>query len=577
MTSTVIKGSLLVKNKLICDTIENSSGSDITSSGNCLYSVVPTCSFDNLTRTLTVALVGATPFKVNIRGYEYTKYINETYVIPAATGLYLIYYNALGVLASYVDPTPDIINGVLNLYLFVAYVYWDNTNSKQIYFTGDNKLSTEYMSKSTRKHLHHINRIKLYPNTTTQNAALTGLTLDDTGANDSHAKFDVRGSKIYDCDIITTREIMQVGLPIYYRSGANAWVRDEIGTGFSFKVAGSGRMAYNQYTGGVWQQTEMTDTYFSAIHIFTSNDLTYSYFVIQGQNQYATKAAVTGTYATSVFTEIYNIKTSLESDKFPIKDCLHLYTLIAETQTAYTNSVNTRLVTFIDSRQYIDWRLSNTHNTYDVPSFNFHSNMSGLTQDDHTQYATLANRTGETLNIDDIVVTAPYSNDLNGGTIRTLVVSDTGALGYDSGSLIEMKTDIINNPDVSWAYDLPIINFRYKKRLIDVDTGEKTTGFSKNAFSTTEKAKTRDFGWIATDMESKYSDLCFYDNVRKHNNNCKVHRKNKSVKDALCTCKYIKELRGIHYNKMIPVLLKLIQDQKKLIDKLTFRVEKIEK
>ena len=77
-------------------------------------------------------------------------------------------------------------------------------------------------------------------------------------------------------------------------------------------------------------------------------------------------------------------------------------------------------------------------------------------------------------------------------------------------------------------------------------------------YSDTEYWDTVEVGFIAEDVEALDSKLCFYDVVTDEDGN------------------ESEQLAGIHYKGMVAPMLKLIKEQKTLIDDLTTRIEALE-
>ena len=110
-----------------------------------------------------------------------------------------------------------------------------------------------------------------------------------------------------------------------------------------------------------------------------------------------------------------------------------------------------------------------------------------------------------------------------GATNRDVYVDNTGLIGYVS-SIRASKTEIQNLADVSWLNQLNPVSFKYRKKDEDGNYTDKTDGDIQ-------------YGMIAEDVEQVRPDLCFYDEVDGE-----------------------QELRGIQYSKLVPVMLKAIQE-----------------
>jgi len=110
-----------------------------------------------------------------------------------------------------------------------------------------------------------------------------------------------------------------------------------------------------------------------------------------------------------------------------------------------------------------------------------------------------------------------------GATNRDVYVDNTGLIGYVS-SIRASKTEIQNLADVSWLNQLNPVSFKYRKKDEDGNYTDETDGDIQ-------------YGMIAEDVEQVRPDLCFYDEVDGE-----------------------QELRGIQYSKLVPVMLKAIQE-----------------
>tara|TARA_R100000030_G_scaffold100903_1_gene95231 strand:+ start:41 stop:2284 length:2244 start_codon:yes stop_codon:yes gene_type:complete len=122
-----------------------------------------------------------------------------------------------------------------------------------------------------------------------------------------------------------------------------------------------------------------------------------------------------------------------------------------------------------------------------------------------------------------------YSVGVSGST-RDLYISSAGHLGY-SASIRAAKTNITSLSDVNWLYNLNPVSFNYREK------NEETNEYLDTHHSETE------YGLIAEEVESINSDLVFYDEVDGE-----------------------QELRGVHYKKLVPALLKAVQDLKARLD-----------
>jgi hypothetical protein len=121
-----------------------------------------------------------------------------------------------------------------------------------------------------------------------------------------------------------------------------------------------------------------------------------------------------------------------------------------------------------------------------------------------------------------------YANVI-GATNRDLYVDSSGSIGYIS-SIRASKKNITSISDVSWLNSLNTVSFNRRKKDEDGNYLEETYN-------------ELEYGLIAEDVEVINDELCFYDIVDGE-----------------------KELRGVHYNKLIAPMLKMIQELKAEID-----------
>jgi hypothetical protein len=130
-------------------------------------------------------------------------------------------------------------------------------------------------------------------------------------------------------------------------------------------------------------------------------------------------------------------------------------------------------------------------------------------------------------------------NTTVGATNRDVFVDNGGVVGYVS-SLRASKTNIENLTDTSWLYQLNPVTFNYRKKDEEGNYTDETDGDIQ-------------YGMIAEDVEQIRPDLCFYDEVDGQ-----------------------QELRGIQYSKLVPVMLKALQEQQQMIETLQAKVAALE-
>jgi hypothetical protein len=148
-------------------------------------------------------------------------------------------------------------------------------------------------------------------------------------------------------------------------------------------------------------------------------------------------------------------------------------------------------------------------------------------------FLTGAGTTALTLTSTQTMVAATTYSTTVGATNRDLYIDNTGLIGYVS-SLQAAKTEIQPITDTSWLHTLNPISFKYRKKN---EAGQYSNEIDGDI----------QYGMIAEEVEAVRPDLCFYDDVADLDAN---GEKTETTH---------KELRGIQYSKLVPVLLKEVQ------------------
>ena len=127
---------------------------------------------------------------------------------------------------------------------------------------------------------------------------------------------------------------------------------------------------------------------------------------------------------------------------------------------------------------------------------------------------------------------SPYNYGVSGGV--ALYVGSSGQLGYNS-STRQSKTNIVNIENVEWLKKLTPVNFN--KRKVDDDNNYLD-----------EFESELEYGLIAEDVQEVNNDMVFSANDGK--------------------------LKGVHYDKLIVPILKLVQEQQLQIEELKALINK---
>jgi hypothetical protein len=329
-----------------------------------------TTSFVNGTRTLTIA-PQVTSFIYWSEGVAYKKSSSEDIIIPDTEGSHYIYYDG-DTLSQSTSWSLDFITK----YALVEIIYWDAANNKQIYF-GDEFYHGTKMGSMAHGYLHDTVGFALE-----SGAGLTDILEDESGDLDSHAEFGVEATKAYDEDaeFHHSARTSTANIAVYYKSNTEAspyWRTDETAS-FGVLTTGTGRAAYNFLTGGNWTQAEVSNNDFVLAHVFTFNDSTRKYGIIQGENSYLTRSAARD----GANTEINDITL----DGLIGPEIKFIGTVIYQTNDGYANAVKSRIRSTDTGDEYVDLR--------DFPftrggvsgTLTDHGALTGLGDDDHLQY-----------------------------------------------------------------------------------------------------------------------------------------------------------------------------------------------
>jgi hypothetical protein len=325
-----------------------------------------TISFVDGTRIFTIAPV-STSFSFYIKGEKFTKTTAQSITIPNLTGTHYIYFNTSGALETTQVPSADIFE----IDAIIAFVYWNNETNLSTLFGEERHGIT--MDGATHSYLHTILGARY----------LSGLALQNftigSGNNNADAQFTSDEGSIRDEDILHTIPA-QTQIPILYRQG-QYW-RRKVADAYPLIYSGSagytganGRPAYNQYTGGAWQLTEMTNTDFILVHFFGTNDVNNKVIGVVGTQQYASRSAAR-TGANSEISKLQDL---------PFTEFVPIGTVIFQSNN-YTNAVKARVVTTDLGQNYVDFRGTQVYTPAGEASD--HGLLSGLVDDDHIQYHT---------------------------------------------------------------------------------------------------------------------------------------------------------------------------------------------
>ena len=329
-----------------------------------------TMSFDDGTLTFTIE-PSSTEFSCFLNGEEFTFDSAQTVTITDTEGLWFIYFNASGVLTA--SQTPWSFNDTA---IFTALIYWDATNKTALLLGEERHMAN--MPRDTHRYLHE-NFGSLW------NSGLTpSVTLGD-GSSDAHCELQSVSSGEFDDEDIHHEPDGQTTYQIWYRSGANGDWRTTSASAALVAITTS-LPDWNEWTGATWQRTEAGTAKFILMHLFANNsyDTSQNIFLIMGQAVYDTSPEADA----GAITEI----NSLMLGSLPTQEMVPLATFIIQCNSGYTNNYDARVVSTDTGDEYIDWRYNERTGT--PASSSDHGNLTGLLDDDHSQYLLLAGRSG---------------------------------------------------------------------------------------------------------------------------------------------------------------------------------------
>jgi len=305
-----------------------------------------TLSFDDATRTLSVA-PSATEFYVWQLGNKYVFDSTQTVQIPDTEGLYYFYFDE-GVLNYLYNPTDGQVDNAIRNTVLCAQLYWDATNDEAVLL--GNERHGHVMSGDTHAYLHFTRGAQWI-----SGAAMSNVIADGSGNNDTSAQFGVTAGVSADEDVIhiAMAKASTVGLPIFYLDGSGANLRRTTEAGYSVLtdvtagVGVTGRLVWNEFTGGAWQLSTITNSDFVLCHVFFTNDTEQPFIAFIGQNDYGNRGAARA----GADSEISTILTA-----YPGQELVPLATLIYQSRDTYSNDVAARVISDGDGNDYVDWR-----------------------------------------------------------------------------------------------------------------------------------------------------------------------------------------------------------------------------
>lgn len=341
------------------------TGIPVDSSG----AYLTTLSYNETTRTVTISPTGTT-FDVFVQGVRYTKTGAQEIVHNNLQGAHFIYFDATGTLVTSTSPW-DIL-----LHAPVCYVFWDVTNSLGIPFDERHHAGRDLY---WHRNQHSAEGTKA----TGSGFAAGGYTLAN-GANDTFVTYSVASGRVEDEDIrIDTQALPDAGpYTILYRSGVSGDWQITRSSVRPFLDSGSA-LQYNNYTGGTWQRSTVTEDYYVNYWVFALTALpttsitpaptaTQQIVIIPGQVVHATEALAT---SESV--------SGLSFGTMPFAEMAPLYQVTLKYNASGAGSYNNTAKCAIIRLQ----RIVGSSVTISSAVQSDHGALTGLVDDDHPQYA----------------------------------------------------------------------------------------------------------------------------------------------------------------------------------------------
>ena len=396
-------------------------------------------SFDEGSRQFSIS-PASTSYTVWCTGKRYVKTSTETVTIPDTSGLYYIYFNSSGSLAykttyfTWDQDTPT------------AYIYWNGDDDKA-YFFADERHGVA-LDWQTHEYLHRTRGAAI-----ANGFGASNYVLDGDGSLDAHAKIDIAGGTFFDEDLQvdiehsptptpnTWKQRLENGayIPVFYKLNSS-WKKD-VATQYPFKKVGT-RSTYNLNTSGTWSTQEVDNSKYGVMFIVATNNLNEPILSIMGQSQYTDQ----GSAEASSWDD-------LDLTGFPIVEFRPLYKIVFQTATSYANTAKTKFVNLLDLRRIITPGEG-------IPSspVSDHGNMTGLSDDDHTQYLNTARHDAHD---HSTALSTASINDLGDVSIGT-VIEGQGLIWSGSSwvnSPIPLNLDGLSDVAISTATPNQVLKF----------------------------------------------------------------------------------------------------------------------
>lgn len=312
-------------------------------------------SFDNATRTFTITPVGES-FTYFIRGEQFDVTNTRTAQITDTEGIWFFHFDNTGTLIAtqtewdFEEPQA-----------FVAIVYWDATNKKQIIF-GEERHGL-VMDWATHKRFHEVVGTEIGK----EQFRPYNYVVQGDGSLDTHVQLALNGGSLYDEDIqidivdspAPVNNFEQIlspiaQIPVYYKTGVNGDWRKKDATNFPLYEDAGNTPFFNNFTGGAWNLTNVTNGSYITMTICITNDLNSPVIAVLAQHEYSNIIdSVKG-----VDNERVELTLGLPFTEIYFKEYL-----VFECRTTFANTVKARLVEIVDADSF-----TAKYDRYQVPA-----------------------------------------------------------------------------------------------------------------------------------------------------------------------------------------------------------------
>lgn len=280
-------------------------------------------------------------------GIEVEVFSDHSVIIDDVSGTHFIYFDRnTGILTS--TPTFDI--SLIRSHAYVAFVHWNEPDQNAV-LIGDERHGIT-MDGATHEYLHFVNgAVYIF-------GLLPTVNVDASGDLDSSAYVDVGNGQIRDEDIVhdiknASPQIISpiAEIPVLYRIGSDEWYIssvDQFPLLYNGKDGWIGTLpAWNEFVGGSWKLTEVSNNNFFFMHLVATNDIRYPLVMLMGTNQYVSIGQARNDSEVEFLT----------LNNMPFQEMTPIATFIYQASTSYLNTPKARLRSTDTNEDFVDWRI----------------------------------------------------------------------------------------------------------------------------------------------------------------------------------------------------------------------------